>query len=98
MDLNEMEQSLAKCKEKIKNVDVVVVDEFPDDEETMVQDVYDSMSLLTQCMHLLDYISDKELCPAVSKRERDSMARLSDKVRVFLDNMNVAYNDSEEEE
>jgi hypothetical protein len=90
-NLDEMEQALVKCKDKVEGV---VVDDF-EDEDTMIQDIYDSMGLLNQSMHLLDYLSDPDLCRAVSKRERDSMARLSDRIRLFLDNMNAAYEEHE---
>jgi hypothetical protein len=74
---------LAKAK-----VGVVVTpeEEYPDLEEALAcEDMSESLSILIQTMHLLDYVADPDLCKRISKRERDNMAWLAEKIRVFVD-------------
>ena len=54
-------------------------------EDQTLSDLLDSLSLLSQCKRLLDYMSDPDLCKNLSKRERDSMSRLSEKLKDHLD-------------
>lgn len=67
-------------------------------EELMKDDMRDAVGWLNKCRHLLDYISDKDLCKAISKRERDSMAWLSDQIGEFLDDVETHYNEDEGDE
>lgn len=74
------------------------VDEFDEGiEDLMRADMEDALSWLNKCLHLLNYISDKDLCKTISKRERDSMAWLSEAIREFLDDVETHYKDEEEE-
>lgn len=71
-------------------------DEFEPDEQSMFNDILDSLDLLRKCMHLLDYLSDPDLCKSVTKRERDTMARLSESVDEFLDDAETKYEEVQE--
>ena len=65
------------------------------DDDYLQQDLLDALSLLNKCMHLLDYLGDTDLCKSVTKRERQSMSGLSQKVGVFLDNIDGVYDDND---
>ena len=96
--LEELEEALGKSK-----VVELVDNEFEEDpdggEELLAtQDVIEAISLLSKCMHFLDYLSDTDLCKSVTKREREGMGRLSEIVRTYLDEVSDHYEDSEEEE
>lgn len=108
-ELEELEQSVQKCVKKIivqdvkpagKGGDVVgeILQKEKKDEDFLRQDILDAISLLSKGMHLLDYMSDVELCKSVTKRERDSMARLSEKIHQFLDEVENVYIPSDVEE
>lgn len=89
MDLTELE-AVAK---KTTTESGLEVDEFSDDGEDalMLHDISEAMSLLTKCLHLFDYVGDTDLCKSVTKRERESMSRLSEQVREFLDEVEPNY-------
>ena len=83
----------AKQNEKVE------VDEFaPDDDNMMRQDILDALSLLSKCVHLLDYMSDSDLCKSITKKERGSMSNLSEQVKTYLDEVEHNYEDGEVEE
>lgn len=69
-----------------------------DDVEQAYVDMAAALEMLNRCMHLLDFMSDPVLCRAISKRERDSMARLSDQVKELLDELEPEYSELEEAE
>ena len=92
--LEDFEESQVK---KVAEVEVLESDEFGPDEADIAQDILDALSLLSKCMHLLDYLSDPDLCKSVTKRERDSMSRLSESVRTYLDAVEGNYVEGEEE-
>lgn len=62
-----------------------------DDADEINADILDAISLLTKCVRLLDYVGDTDLCKSVTKRERESMVRLSESVKEYLDNVEHVY-------
>ena len=83
----------AKQNEKVE------VEEFASGEDDMMsQDILDALSLLSKCTHLLDYLSDLDLCKSITKKERGSMANLSEQVKTYLDEVEHNYEDVEVEE
>lgn len=71
--------------------EVVAEDEGEFDLDEVLGDVCESMDLLRKCMHLLDYLSDSDLCPKVGQKEREAMSRMSEKVNDFLDGAESQY-------
>lgn len=76
-----------------KDAKAVDSDFVTDDESPIYADLVDAIELLKKAMCLLDYMSDTDLCKAVSKRERDAMLRLSDKITTFVIETENNYED-----
>ena len=78
-----------------------VDEEFPDDDTAgqeellMRQDILDGVSLLTRIRTLLDYVGDIELCKTLTKRERETMSRVSGDVTDYLDDMVSKYEEGD---
>lgn len=75
-------------------------DEFPDDtdgqeELLMRQDILDGISLLGKVKTLLDYTGNVDLCKALTKRERDTMAKVSVQITDYLDSVAANYEGEE---
>ena len=80
--------------------DEVASDEFDDDdgiEDLQQRDMEDAIDLLQKCMHLLDYVSDRDFCKAISKRERDNLTWMSEQIREYLDDVEGHYEEKVEE-
>jgi hypothetical protein len=98
-------KDLAATKDKVSKdccVEGELVD-FPefaedDDELLVIQDMQEAIQWLNKCMHVLDYIADKDTCPELSERERKVMATVSENVREFLDDVASHYSDDEDSE
>jgi len=73
------------------------IEEGGDDELAIANDVIAALSLLKKSMHLLDYMGDSDLCKTITKRERETMSRVSDSIREFLDDVGSHYEDEEDE-
>ena len=70
-------------------------EEFEEDpSEEMSEDLSEALDMLKLCAVLADYISDPLFCRALSKRERDAMARLSDEVNTLVDRINAEYTEA----
>ena len=91
-NVNDLEADAKVKKAKAVHEAVQEVDEI----SYLRQDILDSISLNSKAMHLLDYLSDHDLCKSITKRERESMSRMSDKIREFLDEAESAYTIEEE--
>lgn len=69
-------------------------DEFVDDQDGLIYaDLVAALGLLKKATLLLDYCSDTDLCKTVSKRERNAMSRLSDKISSFVSETEESYGD-----
>jgi hypothetical protein len=90
--LEDLEASRKAPKEAPKEAEPV--EEFDDDYN---QDMLDALSLLNKCMHLLDYISDRDLCKTVTNREREVMGRVSESIRIYLDAVEGSYEEEVDE-
>lgn len=92
--------SLEDLERTIKQAEVVDEDDGTDEEngeELLVeQDIQDAIGILRKCMHLLDYVSDTDLCKSVTKRERETMGRLSEMVREYLEEVDQHYDEGQE--
>ena len=79
---------------------IPVQEEFEDedngDEELASQDMIEGLALLTKCLNLMNFLADRDLCKSLTIRERDSLGRLSDMVREFLDDKSSHYEEEEE--
>ncbi len=86
---------------KIKQAEIVEPEgEYDGDqvEDLMQEDMVEALEILSQSMHLLDYLSDKDFCPTVPKRERANLAHMAEKIRTFLDEKEGYYEDDSDEE
>ena len=90
-DLEEMEMTAAK----VVTVPDAEYPEVGEEEDLLLQDILDAMSLLNKCMRLLDYMSDADLCKTITKRERENMSRLSEQVKAYLDEVEGNYQGEE---
>lgn len=88
--LDEMEQALAV---RAKVSDVVVVEDEDDD---LREDFFEAVSLLSKCKTMMDFAADPDLCKSLSKRERESMERVSGQLKSFLDAVEGVYDGVEE--
>lgn len=92
MTIDELKATRKDPVEEVPTVsDESTSDEPMSDEEMQDLDMRDALDLLNKCMHLLDYLSDDVLCKTITKKERDSMARLSDLVKEYLDVTEDSY-------
>lgn len=95
MDINELEATHTPA-------DAVIDGEFEDDdggEELLIrQDLLDAMVLLRKCMYLFNYLTDIDLCKAISKKERDTMSRVAQTVLAYLDDVEYNYTEQAKEE
>lgn len=64
-------------------------------EEQALLDIREAIILLATTRTMIDYIANPALCKVVSRRERDIMGKLSEKVRVFLASVEPTYNEGE---
>lgn len=89
MEPEEFEEKYAKKAEE----------EFEDtegQEELLIrQDILDAISLLGKVKTLLDYVGNVELCKTLTKRERETMAKISVQVGDYLDNVTPNYEETE---
>lgn len=98
MKLDELEKVMApKAKSDDGGSEFVVGDEEEEEEDALRQDILDATSLLSKCMHLFDYLGDTDLCKTVTKRERETMSRMSELCKDFLDGIENAGYEGEEE-
>lgn len=68
-------------------------------EEILVEnDMQEALDWLNKCMHLLDYMSDTLLCKSITKRERETMGRVSEGLRGFLDDIGSHYAEDDDSE
>jgi hypothetical protein len=88
MELSELDEQ-AKLDLPVAN------DDYDDEEEQMRADVIDGMGLLGSVKTLLDYLSDPLLCKTVTKRERDIMDKLSEKIREYLCEVEPTYSEDD---
>lgn len=76
-------------------------EEFPADdtegqEELLLrQDILDGISLLGKVKTLLDYVGNVELCKTLTKRERETMAKVNVQVGDYLDSVTSNYEEAE---
>lgn len=71
--------------------------DFIDDEEQAIIDIQEAITILAVVKTLLDYVGNPELTKRISKRERESMAVVSEKVRRFLATVEPTYLEEEGE-
>lgn len=84
MEIEEFEQKYAEPPAD--------VDESDGGEELlMLQDLHDGVSLLSKVKTLLDYTGNIELCKSLTKRERETMAKISGEVGDYLDSVSGHY-------
>ena len=84
MDLNELEAVTVEPEAR----DDFVADE--DDQQILV-DMNDALILLTKCRNIFNYLSDTDLCPKFTKKERNSLFKLSGKIAKYLDEVSLTY-------
>lgn len=68
----------------------------PDTSDVMRQDIFDAISLLFKCRNLLNFLGDPDLCKGLTRRERESMGRITEKLDNFLVEV-AGYNEEETE-
>jgi SpoU rRNA methylase family enzyme len=93
-------KDLAAAADRVVEGEVVDKEFDEGDDDLVYQDIKEAIQWLNKCMHVLDYIADKDTCPALSQRERKVMVNVSENVREFLDDIASHYddeNDLEEE-
>lgn len=93
MDIEELDRTGGESKPLSNTQDVP-----SDDSNQMFTDIQEAITLFSTVRTLLDYISNTDLCKTVSRREREIMGKVSEKVRVFLASTEPTYLESEEEE
>lgn len=91
MELNEMEA----MHESQPPVDIAGAEwvgaEGLDPDEQILVDIQEAISLFITVKALLDYVGSPILCKVVSKRERDTMAKVSEQIREFLASAEPTY-------
>lgn len=95
----ELEESIKKCRDDLpqhghamghtKHHDIEVIE----DDDFLHQDILDALSLIAKAKTLFDYLSDTDLCKGISKKERGSMIRLSEKMKAFIDEVEDNYHE-----
>ncbi len=93
-DLNELDQQLERTSllhEKVREDE-----ETSFDPDQMLDDLLEGVRLIEQARTLFQFISDPILCPALSKREKLSMERLSEKMKEHLCQVEATYDEVEE--
>jgi hypothetical protein len=81
----------SELEEGVKEAEVVDEGFEGFDEERVLEDLNEGLSLVKRCKTLLDYIGDPELCKTISKRERTSMAKLATKLGAYVSSIDNAY-------
>ncbi len=91
--LNEVNEFSAL--EEGRKSEVVDDDEFDGpEEEQMMTDINEAIILIKRTKTLIDYVSTPELCKAISKRERATMVKLSNKLNEFIGSVENSYGDT----
>jgi hypothetical protein len=90
--IEELEAQALKQPEKEQDFEPEAQD------KDLLEDFWEATSLLAKARTLLDFMSDPELCKGLSRRERDSMSRLAERLNGFLDNVDGVYESEEFEE
>lgn len=67
-----------------------------DIEDQAVIDIKEAILLFATVKTILDYVSDPELVRTISKRERENMTKVSEKVRRFLATIEPTYSEDDE--
>lgn len=93
--MSEMDLSVL---EETKQVDGEVMEDEEDEpqDEQIMADLQEAFDLIHRAKTMLDYISDPQLCKTISKRERETMTRLSGNLADYLNETAESYNEVEE--
>lgn len=87
MNVEEVEQLIKEAPAESKDV----FEESEEDQE--IVDLHDAFFLLGKCRNLLNYVADPDLCKTFTKKEREAMERLSEKIKEYLDSVELSYED-----
>lgn len=96
MELEELEDIYVKDMARRQGAQPTewVEDEDPGEDQATL-DIQEAMALLITTKTMIDYIANPSLCKVVSKRERDIMGKLSEKIRTFLASVEPTYSEGE---
>lgn len=64
-----------------------------DPQEEMLNDLLEGVGLLMRAQTLLTFLADPLLCASLTKRERESMRRLNDKIAAHLSVSKALYDE-----
>jgi hypothetical protein len=84
MTLEEMKQESAQ-----QRVPVVEADLVTNESDQLLEDLIDGVNLLNSARKVMEYVADKDLCRAISRRERVAMLGVVVKIREYLDNVEM---------
>lgn len=95
MTVDEMDNHEAS-KGSLAAWDGEYTEEAIDDDEQAYMDVQEAIQLLQKAKTMLDYFGDSDMIKTITKRERDSIERVSGKIKGYLDNVSPIYTEDEE--
>lgn len=87
IDVSVLEESLKAQEGEL------VEDGFEIDEEQLMTDLDEGVTLIRRAKTLIDFLADPELCKVVSKKERTTMIKLSQKIGAYISTIEENYNE-----
>lgn len=73
-----------------------VDEEVPEyDEEELMTHLDTGIVLIRRAKTLIDYLADPNLCKVVSKKERSTMVKLSDRMKEYVSSVEATFGDFE---
>lgn len=73
-----------------KPQDPLEAEPFEQDEQALA-DIQEAMGILCTVKTMLDYVANPDLVKTITKRERDNLNKVSEKVRRFLATIEPTY-------
>ena len=84
MTLEEMKRASAETETTAVEADLVT-----NESDQLLEDLIDGVNLLNTARKVMEYVADKDLCRAISRRERAAMLGVVVKIREYLDNVEM---------
>lgn len=78
-------------EESVREKEGEVEEGFEIDEEQLMTDLDEGVTLIRRAKTLIDYLADPELCKTVSKKERATMLKLSEKIGEYVGGIEANY-------
>lgn len=92
IDTSVLEEGLREREQEPMYVD----EEVPEyDEEELMTHLDTGIVLIRRAKTLIDYLADPNLCKVVSKKERSTMVKLSDRMKEYVSSVEATFGDFE---